>query len=865
MRPFWEVAIPHEDVSSGSFTMDTFAADLWAVHTQRAPEEYRDPKVFFERTYETKGIQEVAQLAFDRIQGKPRDAVVQLQTPFGGGKTHTLIYVYHRSKEWGAKTFVFSGDKFGADDRTIWEELEFQLTGKVERFAGKTPPGGQKIIEFLAQHQPLVMLIDELHDYLVKAQGAKVGDSTLATQTLVFVQDLVTAIRQLDRAIAFLSLPASSPYPDEASVQILESLKRVVGRVEMVFSPVADEEVSSVIRRRLFKSVKEKEAEGLIKQFVDYAGGENLLPQGIEKGKYRDMFMQSFPFQPEVIDTLYTRWGSLPNFQRTRGVLRLLALVVYNLIHSGSRRPYIRLADFDLDDRRIREELVKYIGQEYESVIASDISSERAGAKRVDELLGSTYKPYRFGTAAATTIFMYSFSGRLERGATIQEIKLSACEVGQPASIVVEALDKLKEHLFYLSDSGWFFTNRPNLNKVMLDKMDGITEEEVKEFERQVLVESLNRKFANYLWPERPADVPDDESLKLIILRRKDEELMQLIRDNVAQVPRRFRNTLIFLCGKDDERVVFTEKVKRALAWKMVEADRSLTLTQEQRKDVGEKVRSARDDARHYLRNVYRLVLLPGGSGFEEVDLGIATYGDTSKIDEQVYNALRSQSKIVETLSPKLLFDKYLGEQNFVETAAIYRALLSAPGELRITSKRVLEEAIRKGVKEEIFGLGRKVGPSAECKHFGEDCEVRFDVDEVIIQRESCKTRGGEGSSGTGGGGDGTKGEDGGGQGEGEGEIHAGAVVKELELDLDVPVGSFSAIAQIVPFMKLKFTDLEIHVRIVAHGGSLTNKDYEDKVIEALKLANIKIVKEEKSTSGPETGDDPRTERLPFN
>ncbi|GFP31101.1 DUF499 domain-containing protein, partial [Candidatus Hakubella thermalkaliphila] len=189
--------------------------------------------------------------------------------------------------------------------------------------------------------------------------------------------------------------------------------------MEKVYTPVQDEEISHVIRRRLFSEVNEKEARNTIEEFLDYAEREKILPEGVEKVKYRERFVQSFPFQPEVIDVLYKRWGSFPTFQRTRGVLRILALIVHSL--KDSKNSFIRLGDFDLKNDEIKMELIKHIGQEYNGIIAADITSRDAGAKKVDRSLGDAYSPFSFGTKSANVIFMSSFSGGPERGAGINE------------------------------------------------------------------------------------------------------------------------------------------------------------------------------------------------------------------------------------------------------------------------------------------------------------------------------------------------------------------------------------------------------------------------------------------------------------
>jgi len=443
MKTFTAVAVPHEDILQGRLTMDVFAADLWEVYKKRSPAEYQDADIFFKKTYLTKGLQNLLEMMKKRLQGKGGDPIIQLQTPFGGGKTHALIALYHKAKEMKANIIVFSGDKYpvGENELTLWEEMEKQLTGKVEKLKGKNPPGGEKLMQLFEEYQPLLILLDEVHQYVVKASGLKAGEVSLATQTIVFLQELTGAIKSLDKTLLVASLPSSDPYKDVKSEELLNSLQSVLGRMKRIYEPVHEDEIYPVVRRRLFSSINEKDAKNIIEEFLNYAEKEKIFSEGIEKADYRDRFLKSYPFQPEVIDILYKRWGSFPDFQRTRGVLRLLSLLIYSL--KESKIPFIRLCDFDLRNDGIRRELIQYIGNEFDSVIAQDITSSDSGAKKVDKSLGSSYLPYSFGTKVATTIFMYSFSGGREKGCSMNEIKMSSAEMDVPSSIIVEAVSKL--------------------------------------------------------------------------------------------------------------------------------------------------------------------------------------------------------------------------------------------------------------------------------------------------------------------------------------------------------------------------------------------------------------------------------------
>jgi len=459
MKAFHTIAIPHKDILEGRLTMDVFAADLWEVHKQRGPAEYKDADIFFSKTYLTEGLSNLLSVIKKRLAGQGADPIIQIQTPFGGGKTHSLIAMYHKAKEWGAKRAVIVGTGLSAKD-TLWGILEKQLTGKIEKLSGDTSPGKEAIRELLYSNQPVLILMDEVLEYATKAAGVSVGKSTLASQTIAFIQELTEIVSALEKACLVVTLPSSIiEHYDASAEKLYQQLQKVSGRLEKIYTPVQEYEISNIIRRRLFSRIDENEAKEVVSGFFDYAEREKLFPLGIEPNEYKKRFLDSYPFLPEVIDVLYHYWGTFPTFQRTRGVLRLLSLVVYSL--KQSHNPYISLADFDLGNQEIRQELLKHIGAEFNGVIASDITGKTSGSKKVDMSLGDAYQGLGLGRRASTTIFMHSFSGGQEHGVTMLDIKRLATTIGNPASVVAEAVEQLRGKLFYLHSSAdkYFFNN----------------------------------------------------------------------------------------------------------------------------------------------------------------------------------------------------------------------------------------------------------------------------------------------------------------------------------------------------------------------------------------------------------------------
>jgi len=282
MNPFHTIAIPHRDILEGRLTMDIFAADLWEVFKSRGPDEYKDSEQFFQKTYLTEGLQHLLSIVENRLKGTGGDPVIQIQTPFGGGKTHALIAMYHKAGEWKAKKVVIVGTAMSASD-TPWGMLEAQLTGKMDKFRENVSPGREALYHLLSENQPVLILMDEVLEYVTKAAGKKVGESTLAAQTLAFMQELTEVAGTLEKVALVITLPSSiMEHYDEQAERLFGQLQKVAGRVEKIYTPVQEHEITQVIRQRLFSQMDQDKASQVIRSFMDYATREAILPADTE-------------------------------------------------------------------------------------------------------------------------------------------------------------------------------------------------------------------------------------------------------------------------------------------------------------------------------------------------------------------------------------------------------------------------------------------------------------------------------------------------------------------------------------------------------------------------------------------------------
>ncbi|BDQ01547.1 DUF499 domain-containing protein [Ignavibacterium sp.] len=844
MKAFHTIAIPHKDILQGRLELNVFAADLHEVSQNKGSDEYRNSKIFFEKTYLTNGLNHLLNVVERRIKGNGGDPVIQLQTPFGGGKTHSLIALFHKANEWKANKVVIVGEKIEPTD-TLWGLIEKQLTGKITRFKEKYAPGGDALKELLSAHQPLLILMDEVLQYITRAAAVKVEASNLAAQSIAFMQALTETVSQIPNAALLLSLPSSVPeHYDENAEKLYYQLQKVSGRVEKIYTPVEDSEITKIIRRRLFSSVDEKEAEKIVKEYVNYLENQNLLPEHTQPSEYREQFLSSYPFIPDVIDVLYKRWGTFPQFQRTRGVLRLLAQVIASL--KNSNNPYITLADFDLSNQEIRQELIKHIESTFNGVIASDITDKNSGAEKVNSKLGTAYQGLSLGTRTATTIFMYSHSGGAVKGAQAVEVKRSAVTSNIESAVIDSVFDYLEKELFFLQkfNDRYFFSNMPNINKILLTYIDNIKDNEVAEYELELLKQKSNSQYLKvYLWEEKSNNIPDDEHLKLVIIKSDDKELINELIKKKGAYPRTKPNTVFVLFPSELDKGNFIHQIKRKIAYENILNAPNLNLSSEQKKNINKELDKLESAIYESLRKYYRLVAVPTKDDFKEIDLGIPTYGDSKSLADEVYEKLLNEKEILEKLAPNALKIQFLKGNDYVSTESIYNACLSTPGLFRFSSRNVLENSIVQGIREGIFGLGLIENEKPVCKHFKEPATIYFDTNEIIIKDSICieqkerekKEREGETGQKTD-------------ANEPSGNTPDKLPSKkeedekyfeQLSLNFELPKGKVSSILGLLNYLQTKYEHLKIHIQ--ASDGKLTKEEYEDKIKEAFRQAGINI------------------------
>jgi hypothetical protein len=769
-KPWWQIATPHRDIREERFDEAVFAAKLDDVLYERGPVDYRDPGIFFHRTYLTHGLRQLVQTVGGRLAGEAGEGVIQLQTPFGGGKTHALLMLYHLCKHHEhvvhlesvqdllreadleemplAKVAAFVGTHADVQEgRTPWGEIAAQL-GDYERLRvhdeKRVAPGKEVLRGLLECNAPVLLLVDELLEYVVRAAGVHVGEGTLKGQVLAFLQELTETVATLPQVALVLTLPSSvlERY-DEAAEEALAQLQRISGRVEAIYTPVEGVEMYEIIRTRLFDNLGDPGDRRLVadEYFHLYQSLGDDLPSEMRDVPYRDRMARAYPFHPELIDILFERWSTYASFQRTRGVLRLLARVVGDLYGREQPAPLIQPAHINLCEPTIRREFIKHIGNVFEGVIAADIADHNAKARRLDEEMGVEYRRFHVASSLATAAFFYSFSGGGIEGVGLPRLRLAFLRPGIPPAIVGDTVGRLEDELWYLhkEEGRYYFHSQPNLNRVLLDKQEAVGEEDVVEEIHRRTQAAVGKMFPAYFSPETSRDIPDNRALKLVILSErhtqdapKTEALLKELFERHGEGYRAYKNTLLFLLMEDSGVRTLKQAVRRWLALQAIKADRSLvaTLSEADRRDLDKRLKGAESILPFQVLSAYRVLAKGTSQGFQFRDLGMPTVGEKS-LSERVKGFLENEEMLLRRISPRYVQERLLGEREEMDYRTMADAFFTSPDNPFLEGEEVLRTAIADGVRRHFFGL--KIG---EQIYFDEGIHPALAGDEAQVVRK---------------------------------------------------------------------------------------------------------------------------------
>jgi len=684
LKPWREVVTPHKDVASGRYQQAEFAADLWQVHLGEGTDEYRDPVEFFRRTYLTESLKRLLVGAVQRVAGAGGDPVVQLQTNFGGGKTHSMLALYHLfsgaapadlpgvdavMQEAGAKTLltarrvVLVGNKIspgnpvtkpdGTVVRTLWGELAWQIGGKkafdrVKADDEQATSPGDVLRELFKEYGPCLVLIDEwvayarqLHDQSDLAAG---GFETQFT----FAQVLTESAKLAKNCLLVISLPASdtagSPHTQADDVEVggqrgreaLDRLRNVVGRVESSWRPASAEEGFEIVRRRLFEPLTDpshfKDRDVVARAFADlYRTQHQEFPPETRDPDYEKRIKAAYPIHPEIFDRLYTDWSTLVKFQRTRGVLRLMAAVIHSLWEKGDKNPLILPANISIDDPRVQFELTRYLSDNWVPVIEKDVDGPSSLPLRLDGEVPNLGK-FAACRRVARTIYLGSAptATAAHRGLEDRRVKLGCVMPGESPAVFGDALRRLAGAATYLYQDGprYWYSTQPTVTKLAEDRAEQLKRDPDKvaqELDHRLRADLRKSGDFSRIHPLPQSggqDVPDDLDARLVVLGidhpytkepgNEAEKVAKSILESRGNTPRLYRNTLVFLAPDKTRLQDLDEAARKYLAWESILAERvQLDLSPHQVKQAETQLAGADGAVTARLPETYQWLLVP--------------------------------------------------------------------------------------------------------------------------------------------------------------------------------------------------------------------------------------------------------------
>ncbi len=821
LRPWREIARPHPDVAAGRYRQAEFAADLSQVARGTADVEYQDPVEFFARTYLTEGMRGLLVQALKRLGGNGGEPVIQLKTAFGGGKTHSLLALWHLcrgrapldrvpqvaellretgiGRPPGARIAVIVGTALnparerrppnlqGIAIRTLWGEIGAQLAEQAGnrklydhvRAADRkgVPPGSEALRELFDACGPCLILIDEIVAYARKIYGVEglPAGSFDAVQT--FIQELTEAVRASRNTALVATIPESDiEIGGEAGKETLARIEHTFGRMEAIWKPVGSEEGFEVVRRRLFLPIDDEPArDDVCRAFSRlYRDEGDSFPRECGEARYLARMQACYPIHPEMFDRLYADWATLERFQRTRGVLRLMAAVIHDLWARNDASLLILPGALGLDAVAVREELTRYLPEGWTSVLESDVDGRNSGPLRIDS------ENPRFGQPLAArrvarSIFLDSAPHVVQqqvRGVEDVHVRLGAVQPGEAVSVFNDALSQLSERLTYLyrKDRRYWYDTRPNLRRTVEERAQQFADDEVEgEIERRVR-ETARRERGEFrgmhACPASPGDVPDEQECRLVVLRpdtphrSNDPESAALqaagdILANRGTAPRQHRNALVFLDADREAMDGLQQETRRFLAWQSVVRDQeALNLDAHQRREASDGETASERNVRIRFDEAWRWLLAPsqpvanGDVGELGWDISRAA-GAGESILLRASRHVRAAEHVIVRWSPALLrmeLDRWFwNDRDHVSAKTVWDALASYCYLPRLRDRAVFVEAVQDGIAGgEYFAYATSVSESGryEGLTFGAPAAtVYVDAASVLVKPDAARAQ----------------------------------------------------------------------------------------------------------------------------
>lgn len=757
-----------DDVREGTISDAVFAASLEDVVTGVAPAAYGDPDVFFATSHPSSGLRTLLQTVLGRLTGARPDAspILRLETNLGGGKTHNLIGLYHavrgrlpaqRTEEFVdpalrpdhavARVAVFVGTSAGATTfpqtggvhpRTVWGHLALQLGGAAAYELIRpddealTAPGSAVWKQILAGG-PSLVLLDELARYLQTAQGTTVGGSTLAAQTVSFLMAMMEAVDSTADACLVITMTETTDPFGGNTQSVIDALteaeaQSLISRKAQSLRPSEEADLPAILRRRLFARVDGQAPAAVASLYADalqeaYGRGTDLPDRLVSGGGFASAVERSYPFHPDLVQVLDKRLSTIPDFNRTRGALRLLARAVRLL---WAQRPdatqLIHLHYIDLSNNALAEELSTRIDRpKYEPVIRADVRSRPGGApshaEEVDQRMGAPY-----ASRLATTAYLYSLTADVP-GVPAPDLLGAVLAPGDDPGVVTKAMDQLEQSCWYLHTDtrGYRFSTEWSLTKRVQEAETQITLGKVKARATEILAQQFRDAALKVKRTWEDPKIPDHaDDAYLVVLHwdeltvaGADEPVPDKIRSLWEKTPsggnRSFRNRLVFLAPNAAGHDAMIRAVRTHLALKQLAGSDLSDVSQDKRAELKQRAGESDATARIAVCNHVNVLYVPEKHGLEAYGLDQVTQASLKPNQtDAILDRLSAMEKTLAAgdrpLDPLYIRDK-LGKQaeSALPTEELVRIFARRSDLKMILDKGQLRTLVADGIRQGVW------------------------------------------------------------------------------------------------------------------------------------------------------------------
>jgi Protein of unknown function (DUF499) len=805
LKPWYDVVELREDLRENRpLDASEFAIHLDQIRDGRAHKDYTDPRRFFDRTYVTGSLLDLAAQVVRRLSGIQLEtsALFNMSTQFGGGKSHSLTGLYHLGKNgeratgWSgvgkilaragvpcvpeAAVAVFMGKEFDSLQgrggngepvrRTPWGEIAWQLGGK-ESFAVVEQhdrefiePKGDAIRAMLPKNKPSLILMDEIISYVSTYRKRGYGN-----RFYNFLDCLAETARGEKNVAVVVSIPASELEYTAEDTADEARFKKMLDRLGKAIMMSADTEMAEIIRRRLFEwHGMPDDGRKTATAYAEWATEHAQELTGLEADTAQERFLSAYPFHPSVLSVFERKWQSLPRFQRTRGVLRLLALwVAHNHQEEhrkATREPLLTLGLAPLQNPTFRAALFEQLGSDgLEIPVTTDILGKSdAHALRLDKEASEEVRKAQLHRKVATTIFFES-NGGMSQGkadATVPEIKTDVFGPDTNLADLDNVLEGLISTCYYLTweRNRYRFGLSPNLNQILVNRRGAVQAPAIKErirkqteklFDKHTTEGSklVDRRYS----PARTNDVPNRPVLTLVVLGmdtpagdKRTADLMETIVRDCGSSGRTFKSALLFAASDADEGI--REAARNLLAWEDIDDDEDTKkrVDDAQLKLLQRNLANARRDLDEAIFRSYRHVFLLGKDNkLRFIDLGQITSSSAGSIVELILRELERNDEITAGVSPNKLLKYWPPALTEWSTQGVRDAFYSSPQLSRLLNPEALRRTIGDGVTQGLLGYAtRDVGGQLRLLKFREsilDADVEISEEMFILKADDAQ------------------------------------------------------------------------------------------------------------------------------